>query len=162
MRRLPKGETAMSTLSMLKFRASIFTAVLALAPLSPALHAQGGPAFARVNVPFAFETGFGHYPAGVYSLRMDTPSILMIKGASDSGLAMMKVVEDRGYRTKTGMAIFHRYGNRYFLNEISATGESWHIHLQTSKAEKQMQKQTETAASKTATANLEVALMDAH
>jgi hypothetical protein len=152
----------MSTLSMLKFRASIFTAVLALAPFSPALHAQGGPAFAQVNVPFAFETGSGHYPAGVYSLRLETPAILMIKGASASGLAMMKVVEDRGYRTKTGVAVFHRYGNRYFLNEISATGQSRHIHVQPSKAETQMQKPRETAATKTAPENLEVALIDAH
>jgi hypothetical protein len=154
----------MSTLSMLKFRASIFTAVLvlALAPLSTALHAQGGPAFAQVNVPFAFDTGSGHYPAGVYSLRMETPSVLMIKGASNSGLAMMRVVEDRGYRTKNGVAVFHRYGNRYFLNEISATGESRHIHLQPSKAEKQMQMQkpTETAASKTTPATFEVALIE--
>jgi hypothetical protein len=48
----------MSTLSMLKFRASIFTAVLALAPLSPASHAQATGAFAKVNVPFAFEDCF--------------------------------------------------------------------------------------------------------
>jgi hypothetical protein len=154
-----QGEIAMSTLSMLKFRASIFTAVLALAPLSPALHAQ---TFAQVNVPFAFETGSGHYPAGVYILSMDSPSVLMIKGASGSGLAMMKFVEDRGYRTKNGVAAFHRYGNRYFLNEISATGQSRHIHLQPSKAEKQAQKQMENAAVKTAPANLEVALIDAH
>jgi hypothetical protein len=150
----------MSTLSMLKFRASIFTAVLALAPLSPASHAQAGDKFARVNVPFAFETGSGQYPAGVYTLGMDSPSILIIRGAARSGLAMMKVVEDRGQRTKPGVAIFHKYGNRYFLEEISATGESRHIHLQPSKAEKQAQKQMETAAVKTAPANLEVALLE--
>jgi hypothetical protein len=146
----------MSTLSMLKFRVSIFTAILAIAPLSPASHAQSGGDFARVNVPFAFETGSGHYPAGVYTISMETPSILMIRGASKSGLVMMKAVEDNGQRTKRGVAIFHHYGNRYFLNEISATGESRHLHLQPSKAEKQMQ----IAASKTAPATEEVALID--
>jgi hypothetical protein len=146
----------MSTLSMLKFRVSIFTAVLAIAPLSPASQAQDSGAFAKVNVPFAFETGSGHYPAGVYTLRMETPSVLMIRGASNSGLAMMKTVEDDGQRVKSGMATFHRYGNRYFLTEISATGESRHLHLQSSKAEKQM----EIAASKTAPATLEVALIE--
>jgi len=149
----------MSTLSMLKFRASIFTAVLALAPLSPALRAQG---FAQVNVPFAFEIGSGHYPAGVYSLSMESPSFLMIKGTSESGLALMKVVEDRGYPTKNSVAIFHRYGSRYFLNEVSARGERRHIQLQPSKAEKQAQKQIETATGKTAPENLEVALLDSH
>jgi hypothetical protein len=144
----------MRTISMLKFRASIFTAILALAPLSPALHAQGE--FAQVNVPFAFETGSGHYPAGVYTVSMETPSILMIRGASKSGLVMMKAVEDNGQRTKRGMAIFHKYGNRYFLNEISATGETRHLHLQPSKAEKQM----EIGANKTAPSTTEVALID--
>jgi hypothetical protein len=150
----------MSTLSMLKFRASIFTAVLTLVPLSPALHAQTAELFARVNVPFAFETGSGHYPAGLYTLQMDTPAVLLIRGSSDSGLAMMKVVEDGAPRTKNGVAVFHRYGNRYFLDEISATGQSRHIHLQPSKAENQMQKAMETAANKTAPANLEVALIE--
>jgi hypothetical protein len=155
-KRLPKGETAMSTLSMLKFRVSIFTAVLAFAPLSPASHAQSAGAFAKVNVPFAFETASGHYPAGVYTLRMETPSVLMIRGVSDAGLVMMTAVEDNGQRVKSGVAVFHRYGNRYFLREISATGESRRLHLQPSKAEKQMQ----IAASKTAPASLEVALIE--
>ena len=146
----------MSTLSMLKFRVSIFTAILAIAPLSPASHAQSGEVFARVNVPFAFETGSGHYPAGVYTLRMETPSVLMIRGVSKSGLVMMKTVDDNGQRAKSGVAIFHRYGNRYFLNEISATGETRHLHLQPSKAEKQMQ----IGASKTAPSTEEVALID--
>jgi len=142
----------MSTLSMLKFRASIFTAVLAFAPLSPASHAQATGAFARVNVPFAFETAGAHYPAGVYTIAMATPSILMIRGASNSGLAMVKAVEDNGQRAKRGVAVFHRYGNRYFINEISVTGESRHLHLQPSKAEKQMEIP--------APENLEVALIE--
>jgi hypothetical protein len=146
----------MSTLSMLKFRVSIFTAILAIAPLSPASHAQSGGDFARVSVPFAFETGSSHYPAGVYTLRMETPSILMIRGVSGSGLVMMKTVDDNGQRAKSGMAIFHKYGNRYFLNEISATGETRHLHLQPSKAEKQMQ----IGASRTAPSTTEVALID--
>ena len=145
----------MSTFSMLKFRASIFTAILAIAPLSPASHAQSGTDFARVNVPFAFETGSGHYPAGVYTIRMETPFILMIRGVSGSGVATMKA-EYGGHPAKRGVAVFHRYGNRYFLNEVSVTGESRHLYLLPSKAEKQMQ----IAASKTAPANLEVALIE--
>jgi hypothetical protein len=149
----------MNTFSMLKFRASIFTAVLALAPLSSALHAQS-EAFTKVNVPFAFETGSGHYPAGVYTLDVETPAFMMINGVSKSGLAMIKVVDDSGDRTKRGVAVFHRHGGRYFLDEISATGESRHIYLQPSKAEKQVQKQKEIAATTTAPATFEVALIE--
>jgi hypothetical protein len=146
----------MSTLSMLKIRASIFTAVLAFASFSPASHAQTAVGFAQVSVPFAFETGSGSYPAGVYTIAMETPSILMIRGASKSGLVMMKSMDDNGQPAKRGVATFHRYGNRYFLNEISSTGETRHLHLQPSKAEKQV----EIAANKTAPENLEVALLE--
>ncbi len=146
----------MITLSMLKFRASIFTAVLALAPLSPASHAQNAGAFARMNVPFAFETASGHYPAGAYTLSLETPSVLMIRGVSNSGLAMMASIDDNGQRVKSGVAVFHKYGNRYFLRDISTTGESRHLHLQPSKGEKQM----EIAAGKTAPANSEVARIE--
>ena len=92
----------MITLSMSKFRASIFTALLAFAPLLPAAHAQYAGAFARVNVPFAFEIGSGHYPAGVYTIGMDSPSVLMIRGASASGLAIMAPMDDNGQRAKSG------------------------------------------------------------
>ena len=146
----------MSTLSMLKIRASIFTAVLAFASFSPASHAQTAVGFAQVSVPFAFETGSGSYPAGVYTIAMETASILMIRGASKSGLVMMKSMDDNGQPAKRGVATFHRYGNRYFLNEISSTGETRHLHLQPSKAEKQV----EIAANKTAPENLEVALIE--
>ena len=109
----------------------------------------------RLQSPAAAQAG-AHYPAGVYTIAMATPSILMIRGASNSGLAMVKAVEDNGQRAKRGVAVFHRYGNRYFINEISVTGESRHLHLQPSKAEKQM----EIAASKPAPENLEVALIE--
>ncbi len=46
----------MSTLSILKFRTRLFAAVLAITPLSAALHAQDVGMLASVNVPFAFET----------------------------------------------------------------------------------------------------------
>ena len=146
----------MITLSMSKFRASIFTAVLAFVPLLPAAHAQYAGGFAKVNVPFAFETASGHFPAGVYNIRMESPSLLMIRGASASGLEMMGAVDDNGQRVKRGGAFFRKYDNRYFLYESSFTGESRRLHLQQSKAEKQIQ----IAAGKTAPANLEVALIE--
>ena len=66
----------MSTLSMLKFRASIFAAVLTIVPMSPTLHAQDADMAAQVNVPFAFNTASQHYAPGLYRLtwRMTTPA----------------------------------------------------------------------------------------
>ena len=146
----------MSTLSISKFRAGLFAAVLAVAPLSPALHGQDVGMFAKMNVPFAFETASGHHFApGVYSVRMESLHTLLIRGDSDSALTMT-TVEDNGQMAKTGKAIFHRYGNQYFLSEITVAGKSRQIHFAKSKAENQAQ----IAAEKTPATNVELALLE--
>jgi hypothetical protein len=146
----------MSTLSISKFRAGLFAAVLAVAPLSPALHGQDVGMFAKMNVPFAFETASGHHFApGVYSVRMESLHTLLVKGDSDSALTMT-TLEDNGQVAKTGKATFHRYGNQYFLSEITVAGRSRQIHFAKSKAENRAQ----IAAEKTPATNVELALLE--
>jgi hypothetical protein len=146
----------MSTLSISKFRAGLFATVLAVAPLSPALHGQDVGMFAKMNVPFAFETASGHHFApGVYSVRMESLHTLLVKGDSDSALTMT-TLEDNGQVAKTGEATFHRYGNQYFLSEITVAGRSRQIHFAKSKAENRAQ----IAAEKTPATNVELALLE--
>ena len=146
----------MSTLSISKFRAGLFAAVLAVAPLSPALHGQDLGMFAKMNVPFAFETASGHHFApGVYSVRMESLHTLLIRGDSDSALTM-STLEDNGQVATTGNATFHRYGNQYFLSEITVAGKSRQIHFAKSKAENRAQ----IAAEKTPATNVELALVE--
>src|ERR1700728_2607916 len=129
----------MNTLSISKFRAGLFAAVLAVAPLSPALHGQDVGMIARVNVPFAFETASGHHFApGVYSVRMEGLHTLLIRGDSDSALTMT-TSEDNGQTAKIGKATFRKYGNQYFLSEITVAGRSRQIHMAESKAENRAQ-----------------------
>jgi hypothetical protein len=143
----------MNKFSMLNFRASIFAAVLAVASFSPASNAQDAGVVGRMNVPFAFEINSQHYPAGVYTIRMEDQHVVRIWGASIAGLSMA-AVEDNGAPAKKGMAVFQRYGDRYFLNEVSITGRSGRIILRPSKQETQLQ----VAASKTASTAVEIAL----
>ena len=146
----------MSTLSISKFRAGLFAAVLAVAPLSPALHGQDAGVIAQVNVPFAFETSSGHHFApGVYSVRMESLHTLLIKGDSDAALTMT-TLEDNGQTAKVGKATFHKYGNQYFLSEITVAGRSREIHCAKSKAENRAQ----IAAEKTPATNVELALLE--
>jgi hypothetical protein len=141
----------MSTLSMKNFRASLFAAIVAAAPLSS--QAQDPGMIARVNVPFSFETGAKHFAAGVYTIRMENGHTLLIRGISDSGLALMSI-EDNGTAAKTGKAVFEKYGNRYFLREISIAGKSSRLHLQPTKE----QTRFETASKITTPAPVEIAL----
>jgi hypothetical protein len=148
----------MSTLSISKFRAGLFAAVLAVAPLSPALHGQDIGMVAKVNVPFAFETASGHHFApGVYSVRMESLHTLLIRGDSDSALTMTSF-EDNSQRAKVGKATFRKYGNQYFLSEITVAGQSRRIAFATSKAERRAQ----VAAAKTPPTNVELALLETH
>jgi hypothetical protein len=148
----------MSTLSISKFRAGLFAAVLAVAPLSPALHGQDVGMVAKVNVPFAFETASGHrFAPGVYSVRMEGLHTLLIRGDSDSSLTMTSL-EDNGQTAKIGKATFHKYGNEYFLTEITVAGKSHRVTFAKSKAETRAQ----VAAEKTPATNVELALLETH
>jgi hypothetical protein len=146
----------MNTFSISKFRAGLFAAVLAVAPLSPALHGQDVGMIVNVNVPFAFETSSGHhFNPGIYSIKMENVHTLLIRGTSDVALTPA-TAEDNAQPAKTGKATFRRYGNQYFLTEITVEGASRSLHFGKSKLELQMQ----IAAGKTAPANVEVALLE--
>jgi hypothetical protein len=146
----------MTTLSISKFRAGLFAAVLAVAPLSSALHGQDIGMIGKVDVPFAFETASGHHFApGVYTIRMESLHTLLIRGDSDSALAMTSS-EDNAPRAKTGKATFRKYGNEYFLSEITVAGTSREVHFAKSKAESRAQ----VAAEKIPPTNVELALLE--
>ena len=129
----------MSTLSMLKFRASIFAAVVTLAPLSPASHAQDAGMAARVNIPFGFQTDSQHFAPGVYTLEMENDHTLLIRGASQSWMALTSV-EDNAKPAKRGTAVFHKYGDHYFLSEVTVAGTSRYLHLTPSRTESQLRR----------------------
>ena len=147
----------MKALSISNFRTGLCAAVLALAPLSPALHSQDVGMLAKVNVPFGFETASGHqFNPGVYTVRMENEHTMLIKGATESGMTMTTVV-DNAEPAASGKAIFHRYGNRYFLSEITVAGHSRRLEFQPSKTERQLQ----IANGKTAPTTVDVAVLDA-
>ncbi len=146
----------MKTLSISQFRTSLFAAVLAIAPLSPVLHSQDVGMLAKVDVPFAFKAPGGHaFSAGIYTVRMENEHTLLIKGVTDSGLAMTTAV-DNGQAAIAGKARFHRYGNRYFLSEISVAGHSRRLEFLPSKEERELQ----IALGKAAPTTVDVAVLN--
>jgi hypothetical protein len=145
----------MNTPSIWKFRASLIAAFLAVAPLSPALHAQRQQMQVKVNVPFAFESGARHYTAGVYTVRMENQHTMVIQGSSESGLAMAQVADD-SQPAKKGKAVFQRHGNQYFLSEIWVAGKSEHLYFPGSKADSKLQ----IAGNGTAPTEVELAVLE--
>jgi hypothetical protein len=152
----------MTTLSMLKIRAAIVVAALAIVPVSQALQAQGLTQLGKVTVPFAFEAGTAHFEPVVYTIIALMNSILSIRGVSNSGLTM--VMRDGGYEQSTvSKLIFRRFGNRYFLREVWTQGNSGHLRCPESKAEWQAERaqQASNRASIAAHTNIEIALLEA-
>ena len=145
----------MSTLSILKFRAAVIAATLAITPLSQVCRAQDVGMLIQVNVPFAFDTASEHFDAGVYTIRTENEHILRFQGKSQSEL-VMTWVEDNAQPATTGKAMFQKYGDQYFLSEISIAGKSRHLYFWPSRAEQELQ----VAGNKTARMGVEVALMD--
>ena len=145
----------MSTLSRLKFRTVVIAAVLVITPFSPACPAQDVGMLVQVNVPFAFDTDSGHFAAGVYTIRTEDEHVLRFQGTSQSEL-VMTWVEDNAQPASKGKAMFQKYGDRYFLSEISIAGKSRHLYFWPSRAEQELQ----VAGNKTTPTGVEVALMD--
>jgi hypothetical protein len=135
----------MSTPSMLKFRASIFAAVVAFATLTPASHAQDAGIRARVNVPFGFQTGSQHYAPGAYTIEMENEHTLMISGAAHSSMALMSV-DDKAQPAKRGTAVFHKYGDQHFLSEITVVGTGRYLHPTPSRTESKLRRAQKNSA----------------
>jgi hypothetical protein len=145
----------MTTHSMNKFRAGLFAAIVAGAPLSS--QAQDPGMIGRMDVPFSFETGAKHFAPGVYTIRMQNAHALLIRGLSTSGLALASI-EDNGVAAKAGKAVFQRYGNRYFLQEVQIAGKSRHLPLPPTKKQDQL----ETASQRNMPGPVETALLTEH
>jgi hypothetical protein len=139
---------------MMKVPASLIAAVLAVASSAPAAQAQS-PAFAaKIDVPFAFQTGSGqHFAPGVYTISMNGEQSMMIRGNTKAGMALTQMASD-GLPTTQGKAVFTHYGDQYFLRSVWVAGNTSHLICNSSKAERKSQ----IAAGKTSTA-VEVALL---
>ena len=128
----------MSTPSTRKFRATVFTAVLAVVSLAPASQAQDQKIGGMVNVPFAFETAYQHFEPASYAIRLQSPNIMLIEGTSGSGFVMTQLAGDLQPANKSKV-VFRRAGDRHFLDEISIAEKSGHMDVNKSKAERPLQ-----------------------
>lgn len=136
-----------------KFRSSLFAGVLAVVASSPMTQAQDVGILGQMNVPFAFETASQHFTAGVYKIRMENEHIMIIEGKSGSDLVITTMDNDRE-PAAASKATFRKYGDQYFLGDISIAARSRHLHFAASKTEGQMR-----IGKKTAPTGVELAVL---
>ncbi len=100
-------------------RTFALAALVAIASLAPALHAQSAIR-AQVNVPFAFDYGTTHFGRGTYAIAMDGENILVVRNHMTSQTAMVMAQLDRSpIAPKTSVVTFRKYGDRWFLQAVS-------------------------------------------
>jgi hypothetical protein len=142
-----------------KLSRSFLTGVLSIGALLSPSHAvaQGTPAIV-VKVPFAFQNGSQHYPAGTYRIDMKPGHVMQLRGsAHDSSGFALTSSEQRFKAPETGKVVFRRYGDHLYIREVWVAGETTGYRLGLTREEKQDQK-IQTAKNAAASSNAEVAL----
>jgi hypothetical protein len=72
----------------------------------------------RAKVPFAFQVGKAHEPAGTYTIHRDIDSNFVMIRNVHTGAAVLALVHLQPASKTTGKLIFHRVGSQYSLTEI--------------------------------------------
>lgn len=100
--------------SMYKIAVATF---VALASLSPAMHAQIPSDSARIDVPFSFDYGTKHFAHGVYTLARTSANVLTLRSGDQAVMALVQTGwTPRGLTDS--QVLFRKYGDRYFLAEV--------------------------------------------
>lgn len=145
----------MTHLSASTLRSSFLLCALAAGAFLSTSHAVAQEQAVEVQVPFDFENGSQHLPAGKYRIDLTSEPLMLLRGsvAHSAGFAMT-IPEIASKPPQRGKVVFHRVGNRYFLSEVWLAGESTGRVCVKSRREKRLQ----IAQSASATTNTELAL----
>ena len=108
----------------------------------------------RANVPFAFNVGTKHLPAGPYEIkRADFNSNFVMVTNRGTGETVLSLYRPETPGHKNHKLIFHHRGNQYFLTEIWGGEGATGMAMPVTKAEQQVE-----VASNPTTKNIEIAL----
>lgn len=130
----------MTHLSASAFRNSLLLCALAAGTFLTTSNAVAQEQAVVVQVPFAFENGSQHLPAGKYRIDLNSEPLMSLHGtvANSAGFAMT-IPAITSKPSQRGKVVFHRYGNRYFLSEVWMAGESTGRVCVMSRREKNLQ-----------------------
>jgi hypothetical protein len=148
----------MKNVSISKLHSSLLMGVLAIGALASASHAVAQGTAVKVDVPFAFQNGSQHLPAGTYRIDLNSEHLMILRGATPdaAGFAMTNP-EQRSSSIDKGKVVFHRYGGHYYLRAVWIPGSEIGRKCVMSSAEKR-EKQLQFAQNSTMPSNVEVAL----
>jgi hypothetical protein len=101
----------------------------------------------RATVPFDFTVSGKLLPAGTYTIKPVSESVIAITSHDQPVSALSLVNQNSNKSPGAGKWIFHRYGDQYFLSEILCDQADMDLEIPTSKQERQVQRQEAALAS---------------
>lgn len=124
--------------SLSRIVASLSVALLLSSVSAPSIAAQSLRSSIAVNIPFAFENGSHHLPAGRYTISLAADNILFVRGNTDGTNFMFQ--DDHNIRaSEKSKLIFHKLGEHYFLREVWLAGRLTHSVCNKTTIEKQQE-----------------------
>jgi hypothetical protein len=109
---------------------------------------------ARADVPFAFNVGTTHLPAGTYKIkRADFDTNFIMVSNLNTGDTVLSLFQRETSIHVSQKLIFHHRGNQYFLAEIWGGDGNAGMAMPATKAERQVE-----VASNPTPQNIEIAL----
>ena len=91
----------------------------------------------KATVPFPFMVGKTEVPAGTYTIDNISHAAIAIKGTESGGVVTI-VGPGPESKDATPKLVFNKYGDKYFLSQVSRGSGSQVMQLPTSKLEKEL------------------------
>jgi len=152
-----QGDKAMTNIFVSNLQRSLLSGVLAMGALVSPSHVFAQGTTVLVDVPFAFQNGSQHFPAGTYRIDLKAPHVMRLQGMSNNanGFAIMNSAQ-RSKALDKGKVVFHRYGDHLYVRKVWMAGDTTGYECPTSSAEKRDQ-QLQIAKNSTLPSNVELA-----
>ena len=93
---------------------------------------------AKATVPFDFTVGQTRMPAGTYEISPLSHAILIMDRKTAKSVLSLFNSEEPSRGDSTPKLVFHRYGDKYFLSQVSRGNGGVVMQLPTSKLEEEV------------------------
>jgi hypothetical protein len=94
---------------------------------------------AKATIPFDFTVGRTHLPAGTYEISPLAQAAILIRDSTSAKSVLTFFNWKQPSRgDSTPKLVFHRYGDKYFLSQVSRGNDGADMQLPTSKLEEEV------------------------
>jgi hypothetical protein len=99
--------------------------------------AQSARPLADVNIPFSFQTATQTLPAGAYRVILESNNLVYLRGPGSKGGMVMTHTATQTNAPSRGVAVFARYGDKYYLRQLWTAGNPAGLEFPQGRAEKE-------------------------